>query len=551
MKNTFLSYRKILPVLFMLLCIMILQGRASASSTLYYTIMHKDKVIGSSLIESERLPENDFILYREKVYLPYEFLPCRKEREAVYSPQEKRIISFSEKVYYDGLKETIHFEKRKNHYRRRMDFARIFYLDEEIDYPDNTALICSGSPLLFNLLFQDFVKPVGKKSLISCLNPLLDVDNHFAILERLDHEYTFEGGFNAHITAEGAKITRLHFFTENHTYIPADKFPQFHPFIETKGELLTAPSPPISGNNLNFLEVSCTAIDGSLQRGTLVLPRGAAPYPVIIFISGTGPFDRRGGGLFSSLSEALAKKGIASLQFDKRGVNASDGSYQTASFQQFVLDADAWVNYLASRDDIDPLRIGVLGHSEGALTALETALNNRHIRGLIMMASPSVKMFPDMAREQSISFGAANSKAKRTAQNLTKNIETLKKALDMNRLWYHYDGGRFYLGVADSYYRMTDPLTAVQQTRIPILFLHGEADATVDVSHSKQMFTTARESKNDMLRMILFSETGHFFGSIIPESEAYPYRKHIQIQPQVLEAITLWLDRFFIKGIEN
>lgn len=62
-------------------------------------------------------------------------------------------------------------------------------------------------------------------------------------------------------------------------------------------------------------------------HGTLELPAGRGPFPGALIIAGSGPTDRNGNdpslGLntdcYRLLAEELARRGIASLRYDKRG----------------------------------------------------------------------------------------------------------------------------------------------------------------------------------------------------------------------------------------
>ena len=112
-------------------------------------------------------------------------------------------------------------------------------------------------------------------------------------------------------------------------------------------------------------------------HGTLLQPRSDSPIPVVLLIAGSGPTDRDGnnpaGGHNDSLkrlAQALAKHGIASLRYDKRGVapsRAATPDERDLSVEGYVADAVAWGRLLQSDPAFD--RLILIGHSEGALIA--------------------------------------------------------------------------------------------------------------------------------------------------------------------------------------
>ncbi|MDP3815392.1 alpha/beta hydrolase [Pseudomonas sp.] len=122
--------------------------------------------------------------------------------------------------------------------------------------------------------------------------------------------------------------------------------------------------------------VSLDTSQGRLH-GTLVQPRSSEPVAVALLIAGSGPTDRDGnnpaGGHNDSLkklAQSLAKQGIASLRYDKRGVAASRATTpdeRDLSVEGYVADAVAWSRLLKA----DPAfnRLILIGHSEGALIA--------------------------------------------------------------------------------------------------------------------------------------------------------------------------------------
>src|SRR6185503_9750929 len=72
----------------------------------------------------------------------------------------------------------------------------------------------------------------------------------------------------------------------------------------------------------------------------------------------------------AQLAGSLAREDFLVLRYDKRGVGQSGGRSERATLQDYADDLMAAVKWLAKRQDVDPRRIAVVGHSEGVAVAL-------------------------------------------------------------------------------------------------------------------------------------------------------------------------------------
>lgn len=124
--------------------------------------------------------------------------------------------------------------------------------------------------------------------------------------------------------------------------------------------------------------------------GTLTIPRQEGPFPAILLISGSGPQDRNetilGHHPFLVLADYLTRCGMAVLRVDDRGVGKSSGDFTQATSEDFASDVLAGVEYLKSRKEIDPKKIGLIGHSEGGIIAPMVAVQSSDIAFIILMA---------------------------------------------------------------------------------------------------------------------------------------------------------------------
>lgn len=133
---------------------------------------------------------------------------------------------------------------------------------------------------------------------------------------------------------------------------------------------------------------------GTRLAGTLTIPKGEERRPALLLVAGSGPQDRDGTILghkpFWVIADHLARHGIAVLRVDDRGVGRSTGDFATATTADFIGDATASVRFLRAHPRIDPRRVGILGHSEGALVAPAVAVASEGVAFVALFGAPGL-----------------------------------------------------------------------------------------------------------------------------------------------------------------
>ena len=128
--------------------------------------------------------------------------------------------------------------------------------------------------------------------------------------------------------------------------------------------------------------------------GTLTMPEGPGPFPAIVLVTGSGAQNRDedifGFKVFAVIADHLTRQGWAVYRYDDRGVGESTGRIATSTTADFANDALAAVSQLAAMPEIDAKRIGILGHSEGAVAASIAAAKSSAVGFIVLMAGPSV-----------------------------------------------------------------------------------------------------------------------------------------------------------------
>jgi len=139
---------------------------------------------------------------------------------------------------------------------------------------------------------------------------------------------------------------------------------------------------------------------GIKLAGTLTLPRSEGPFPAVILITGSGGQDRNetvfGHRPFLVLADYLTRKGIAVLRVDDRGVGGSTGNLLESTIEDFAGDVLAGINYLMSRKEINPEKIGLIGHSEGGDIAPIAAVRSSDVAFIVLMAGTGLDLEESM-----------------------------------------------------------------------------------------------------------------------------------------------------------
>src|SRR5687767_2074351 len=130
--------------------------------------------------------------------------------------------------------------------------------------------------------------------------------------------------------------------------------------------------------------------------GTLLSPRGQGPVPGVVIAHGSGAMDRTADNF---LGDYLARRGIAVLLYDKRGVGNSTGEWRGASLEDLAADAAAGVRLLRARSGVDPNRVGVAGRSQGGQLAVISARRYPEVAFAINVAGSLVAPWRQMNYE--------------------------------------------------------------------------------------------------------------------------------------------------------
>lgn len=280
--------------------------------------------------------------------------------------------------------------------------------------------------------------------------------------------------------------------------------------------------------------------------GSLRIPDGVdAPAPAVLIISGSGPTDRDGNspglllGTNAHLADDLAELGVISFRYDKLGSGETGlGSHADGSggdYELFLQEAWDAFDVLAQRPEVDPDRITVLGHSEGALFALDMATDTeRDVRpaGLILAAPLSIR-YLDLLREQ---IGDAYADLVAAGQLTDDQEKTLTGELDAaideiretGELTVTFSdpsvrqlfssGNMQFLYQADQ----RDPavLAGEVPADMPVMILHGAKDEQVTTAQVDVLEQGFIDSGHEQVTRVEIEDANHIFQVIAGEPNA-------------------------------
>jgi uncharacterized protein len=209
---------------------------------------------------------------------------------------------------------------------------------------------------------------------------------------------------------------------------------------------------------------------GERMWGMLHLPAGRGPHPAVLLLHGiTG--DKTGSHrLFVHMARALAARGIATLRFDMRGSGDSEGEFQDMTLAGEAGDAQAALEWLIGRPEIDSARIGALGLSLGGMVESMLAGRNPNLlRGLAYWAAAAdASVFAHMAERTSEKSGAST-------ESLMGSL--LEKGYVM--LWGYPCGMPFIQTFFNE-----QPLEELKNYRGTAIIVHTTGDPTVPVGQA-------------------------------------------------------------------
>ena len=295
-------------------------------------------------------------------------------------------------------------------------------------------------------------------------------------------------------------------------------------------------SPP-AGAPYTAEEVTIQNGPGVTLGGTLTLPKNASGrVQAVVTITGSGQQDRDeylaiAGGYrpFRQIADTLGRRGIAVLRLDDRGIGSSTGNPLTSTSLDFASDIRAAIAYLRSRRDIDPARIGLIGHSEGGLIAPLVAARDPSVKAIVLMAGPaySGRQIISYQQQYGLSHDTTLTPVKRDslARYGAAQIDSLAAKIPWMQFFLAYS-----------------PDTTAKRVKAPVLILQGATDRQVTAEQAEKLGAAFQAGGNKDVTVRVFPDHNHLFITD-PSGNPQDYARlpTNKVDPVVLGVIADWL----------
>jgi pimeloyl-ACP methyl ester carboxylesterase len=318
-----------------------------------------------------------------------------------------------------------------------------------------------------------------------------------------------------------------------------------------------------SSSSLQSQEVKFDGHGVSLA-GTLLIPRletgKRVPGVLIIAASGQTPrdgitFGKTAHAIYREIAEYLAGRGVVVLRYDKRCVGASQCK-AAETFDDYIDDARNAIKLLRKQTQVDPSRIFILGHEEGALIAASVATHEEEKIAGVILAAMAGRTLGKVVRDQVITRMKESGKSESEIDAYLAKYERVVKGIAGGRIVFPevkldpkdpYD--EILIGFIKRYLIVTpllinDPLQVVIGVKAPILVLQGKKDTHVGVKDAQFIEEALKRVYHPDATLLLLDDVDHLLktnkGAVTMASLEDGSRA---LDPAVLKVLTEWLEK--------
>jgi uncharacterized protein len=322
---------------------------------------------------------------------------------------------------------------------------------------------------------------------------------------------------------------------------------------------------PYAAIEIEFQNVA----DNVRLAGTLTVPRGTPRAPAVLLSQGLGfePFDRdyavpRAPTLksFVAIADALSRNGIVVLRVDDRGAGGSSGQKQLSSVQQLAGDLVAGAAFLKTRPEVDPKRIGIIGHSFAGLTAPMAAVRSNDVAFVITLAGLLTdtrvnleRLPPGLRTVTTVTWTTlAQSSPTLSPPELEDSLrDAFTSAMANVSREERASVQSAMAGIVKQWatplrrsQALTDPAEALRALTKPFLAIHGAGDRELDAATNLgALARLLAEAGNADVTVATIPDLDHWMWVCTQPFEPGQKCAEMQFSPRVLDLITNWIQK--------
>ena len=313
---------------------------------------------------------------------------------------------------------------------------------------------------------------------------------------------------------------------------------------------------------------------GITLAGTLTMPENGSNFTAVILITGSGAQNRdeeiMGHKPFLVIADYLTRRGIAVLRFDDRGTAQSTGNFSTATTADFATDAESAIAYLKTRKEINPRKIGLMGHSEGGIIAPMVAARSKDVAFIVMLAGTGIRGDALMLLQEEAVYKVSGMPENKVAELLQINAKVFDKILNTNGFVPQQELSDFMSNLktdiiaalpegmnADDYIRQFvagvsspwmqyflryDPAPALEKVKIPVLAVNGSKDLQVPPKENLSAISAAlKKGGNKKVTVKEYPNLNHLFQECTTGSPAEYAVIEQTFSPEALKDLADWI----------
>ncbi len=281
--------------------------------------------------------------------------------------------------------------------------------------------------------------------------------------------------------------------------------------------------------------------------GTLTIPKNdKKSFPAFVIISGSGSQDHDGStlsNLYKQIAESLAKTGIAVLRVDDRGMGKSTLDMSKAaetSYKDIISDSRAAFDFLTTRKEIDKTKIGYIGHSEGAETALTLASEDKRVGAIILMSGGSRPVNETVSEQELYQRALRETVNAADKSEVMPLAQTLIDQFEAAKLPQNSGNGKL------NWFRdhlASNPSKLAEKVKCPVLIVQGERDAFVLAYHSIELAKALTNGGNKNVGLRIVPNLTHIFTPAFSENPA----EASKVSEEMLRTLQNWANATLLK----